>query len=250
MVSFQIASDLHIEYNNDEKVDPLTLISPNADILILAGDIGSLYKIEQLTHFIENITIYFKHTFFVPGNNEYYSQANYNFLSYKDLRKRLYELDSNIENFNVLDCACAQIDDICIAGATLWSNINVSLPKYIVRIPDMTTNMYTELFNYHTKYIENCIEYCKENNLKLICVTHHPPTEKTITKPRREKFKSLYYSDLDDLLQKDKVNTWICGHIHDNFNFTTENGTKLLSNQKGKPKDKITDYKDNFVFNI
>ena len=38
MTNFQIVSDLHIEYNTNEVPDPLTLITPSADILILAGD--------------------------------------------------------------------------------------------------------------------------------------------------------------------------------------------------------------------
>ena len=44
----------------------------NNDILILAGDIGSLYKIKQLTNFFNTIQSYYKHILYVPGNNEYY----------------------------------------------------------------------------------------------------------------------------------------------------------------------------------
>ena len=44
MTSIQIASDLHIEFKNDDVPDPLNYITPTANILILAGDIGSLYK--------------------------------------------------------------------------------------------------------------------------------------------------------------------------------------------------------------
>ena len=45
MMTIQIASDLHIEYKNDLVPDPLNYLIPSADILILAGDIGSFYKI-------------------------------------------------------------------------------------------------------------------------------------------------------------------------------------------------------------
>ena len=55
MVRVQIVSDLHIEYKNDNIPDTDSIIEPNADILILAGDIGSLYKAEQLYGFLENI---------------------------------------------------------------------------------------------------------------------------------------------------------------------------------------------------
>ena len=65
MVELQIASDLHIEYKNDDIPDPLDYITPNADILILAGDIGSLYKINQLEGFLIKICQYFKYVIYV-----------------------------------------------------------------------------------------------------------------------------------------------------------------------------------------
>ena len=39
-ISVQIASDLHIECIDNNDIDPLTYITPAADILILAGDIS------------------------------------------------------------------------------------------------------------------------------------------------------------------------------------------------------------------
>ena len=56
MTSIQISSDLHIECVNDDNIDPLQYITPSADILILAGDIGSLYKIKQLKNFIKQLS--------------------------------------------------------------------------------------------------------------------------------------------------------------------------------------------------
>ena len=52
------------------------------------------------------------------------------------------------------------------------------------------------------------------------------------------------------LLTSEKVNTWICGHIHKNFDFFTENGTRVVGNQKGKQKDKINDFYKNFTINM
>ena len=71
-VSYQISSDLHIE-NFEDDVDPLKLITPKADVLILAGDIGSLYKYEQLFRFINNLVNHFKFILYIPGNHEYYT---------------------------------------------------------------------------------------------------------------------------------------------------------------------------------
>ena len=75
--TFQIASDLHIEYKNDEPCNPLKFITPSADILILAGDIGSFYKMNQLKTFLTELCCYFLLVIYVPGNNEYYNVNEY-----------------------------------------------------------------------------------------------------------------------------------------------------------------------------
>ena len=79
-------------------------------------------------------------------------------------------------------------------------------------------------------------------------VTHYCPSFRLLTK--RRKFPSMYASNLDYLLSHENVNTWICGHIHRNFDIITENKTRLVGNQKGKPKDNITDYSMEYVINI
>ena len=40
--TYQIVSDLHIEYKNDTYLEPLDFITPTADVLILGGYFGSL----------------------------------------------------------------------------------------------------------------------------------------------------------------------------------------------------------------
>ena len=52
------------------------------------------------------------------------------------------------------------------------------------------------------------------------------------------------------LLRKDKVRTWICGHIHQNFDYITNGGTRLVGNQYGKPRDNVDDYSKEFVVKI
>ena len=53
---------------------------------------------------------------------------------------------------------------------------------------------------------------------------------------------SLYVNNLDHLLSKDRVSTWICGHVHRNFDFTSPNGTRLIGNQIGKPRENINTF--------
>jgi UDP-2,3-diacylglucosamine pyrophosphatase LpxH len=67
---------------------------------------------------------------------------------------------------------------------------------------------------------------------------------------KRDRYVSLYFSNLDNLLTKEKVHTWICGHIHQNFDYITNGGTRLVGNQYGKPRDNIDDYSKEFLVKI
>jgi len=247
--TLQVVSDIHIEYNNDENVDPLSIITPSADILVLAGDIGSFYKYTQLHSFLSGIVDHFKHVIYVPGNHEYYTPPNYTSMSLKEIDEVKNKIGCAFPNLSLLDKDSVRIGDYCIVGATLWSDIKCELPKFIVRINQMTTQLYKNKFTEDSNYIKGMINHCRENNLKMICVTHHPPTEKVLykTNKKREKYRSLYASDLEYLLDGDVVETWMCGHVHKNFDFMSEKGCRVLGNQKGKPKDNITDFKRDLV---
>ena len=253
MTTFQILSDLHIEYKNDEVPNPLDYIEPISDILILAGDIGSLYKIEQLTEFLTQICSYFKIVLYVPGNHEYYTVPEIPPLSFSTLSSRLRNISNLIPNIYILEKSSILIGNICIAGCTLWSNPDIVIPKYIVRINDFNTQIYREKHIDDLMYVNIMISYCQKHRYKLIMVTHYPPTYQVFREgkiKKKVKFLSLYANDLDNLLYKSKVDTWICGHTHSNFNFFSENGTNVLSNQLGKPKDYTQNFSKKFSMTI
>jgi len=254
MVTIQLVSDLHIEFRNDEFVDPLSMITPSADVLVLAGDIGSLYKYDQLCNFLSKCALLFKHTLYIPGNHEYYVPPDHGGVGVpiRELKVRLRQLDESIPNFTVLDRECVILGRTMIAGATLWSDMEgFDVPKYIVRMCGISNRLYSELFKQDLAFIESTVEYCKLNNLELVVATHHPPTKAVLEGVnKRDKFRSLYATDLDRLLTTDNVRIWMCGHIHKNFDFITSNGTRVLGNQRGKPKDHITDYRDDLVIKL
>jgi Icc-related predicted phosphoesterase len=245
--TFQIASDIHIEYKNDENVNPLDYITPTADILILAGDIGSLYKLNQLKSFLSQICPHFKATLYIPGNHEYYLQDNYKPQSLEALNESLFALENEIHKLYILQQSSIIIDDICIIGCTLWSNSTINIPKYIVRIPEMNTFLYNKKHLSDLSYIKKMVQFCKQKNMKLVVVTHHCPTSKVLNmNTKKDKFRSLYVSDLEYIINKENIHTWICGHIHQNFDFEFQ-GTRIVGNQRGKPKDCITNFSKSFM---
>jgi predicted phosphohydrolase len=252
-MNFQIASDLHIECQ-DTIPDPLSLITPSADILILAGDIGSIYKLNQLRLFLTKLCGYFKIVVYILGNHEYYRTkecVSHKQDSMKNLYKKFVYLEKIIDNFYVLNRSSLQIGNVCIVGCTLWSKPKIKIPQYIVRIQEMNNKTYTKKYKEDLNYIETMIKYCDDKKLKLIVVTHYCPTYSIIPEKKlKEKYISLYASNLDYLLTKEKVHTWVCGHIHSNFDIISNNGTHVVGNQLGKPRDDVKKYKKNFVITI
>jgi len=252
MLTVQIASDLHIEYKNDDVPNPLDFITPSADVLILAGDIGSLYKIEQLTKFLQELCSHFQVVLYVPGNHEWYIVPEHSPLEWETLEKRMYSIENMIPNLTILNRSSVLIGNICFAGCTLWSNPQGQIPPFIVRIKDVKTKEYQFKHNEDLKYLKNIMHFCKKNNYKLLVVTHYPPTKKVLdnTGRKKKKFHYLYATDLDYLLDINFVDTWVCGHVHKNFDFISEKGCRLVGNQKGKDKDNILDYKTDFLITI
>lgn len=259
MLDLQIVSDLHIEYKNNSVPNPLDLITPVSNVLVLAGDIGSLYKFEQLKNFLIELCVHFEIVIYVPGNHEYYYHdydTTEKPVQMNILNERLFSLEKVISNIHILNQSSIVINNICITGCTLWTKPEITIPKYIVRIHGMNTMLYDKKHTSDLQYVENMIKYCADNKVKMVVVTHHCPTYKVLTdndripSKKRDRLSSLYVSELDHLLNSEYIDTWICGHIHQNFDFKSSGGTRIVGNQYGKPKDNIEDYSKHFTVHI
>tara|TARA_B100000686_G_scaffold337707_1_gene409186 strand:- start:1988 stop:2749 length:762 start_codon:yes stop_codon:yes gene_type:complete len=251
-LQIQIASDLHIEYYKEDDIDISKFIKPSAPILILAGDIGNLYRKTQLENFLKNVCKEFKAVIYVPGNHEYYKRSDHQPIPFYKLNFILTDIERLIENLYILRQDCIQINDTYFVGCTLWSKYQLPiLPKFIVRIKGFNKDFYNNLYYRDVTYIKKMMHYCKKNDGKLVVITHHVPTYNIDYKQKKlDKYKSLYFSNLDYLMKSENMSTWICGHIHYNFDKMTFGGVRLVSNQKGKPKDNIQDYSSEFVINV
>ena len=243
-IQLQIASDLHLECMTNIEYEKI--IKPTAPILVLAGDIGNLYNLNQLKDFIKWCCEQFVAVLYVPGNHEYYRQFNTPTLPFYKLNFQLKDLEKQFKNLYILQRKLLEINNIYFAGCTLWSNFKQSpLPKYIVRIKGFNKYIYNNEHYKDLKFIKQVISKSQKEKKKLIIITHHVPLYLTSCNHAKDNFNSLYFTNLEFLLEKKKIDTWICGHIHSNFDFIHKNGTRVISNQKGKIKDKITDYSPN-----
>ena len=89
----------------------------------MAGDIGSLYRYDQLYNFLSKLSLKFKYVLYVPGNHEFYTMNDYKPLPFRILANRLYQLENSISNLYILNKSSVIIENICFIGATLWSKV-------------------------------------------------------------------------------------------------------------------------------
>ncbi len=251
MTTLQFASDLHIEHSRDELQDPKDYISPTAEVLILAGDIGSLYRIIQLRAFLEKLSKLFQAILYIPGNHEFYTMPNHKPISYNALEARLDSLAHAIPNLHVLNRDSVRIKNICIVGCTLWSTPKCIVPPFIVRVHGLSTPAYAKRHVDDLHYIKKMVRYCKKEGYEMVVVTHYPPSYRALIGAKKKKhFDSLYASNLDHLLNGDDMKLWICGHTHKNIDFVSDKGCRVVTNQKGKPKDHVKDYSKFFQITL
>jgi predicted phosphohydrolase len=242
MVKFQIISDIHIE--QEGPLSCLDVLTPTEEILVMAGDIGRINKLEQLETFLTDVCKHFKIVVYVLGNHEYFKEKG----SRKTMEELLQDIESvakKLNNLYILNRSSIVVGDVCIAGCTLWSRPLIGVPSFIVRIKDMNTIKYNTLFNRDLDYVKGMIDYCQKNNLRLVMVTHYCPSP-NLTR-FSDKYTSLYATDLEYLFSDKKVHTWVYGHVHKNRDLIMPGGTRVVSNQRGKGENLLQDFKKNKV---
>ena len=248
----QIVSDLHLNTNNITNFDDY-IIKKEADILILNGDIGSLYIPSQLENFITKMCKIFKTVIYIFGNHEFYYNKQFILQEMDKLKNNIYNIKKNLNNLHILDRNSIEIDDICIIGCTLWTDIKPDqhIPKFKFKIPNITNHEYRKLHKKDLRYIKKMIKYCNKNNLKIVIASHYPPINNlTDISDSVNKWYYMYKNNLDYLISNNNINTWIYGHTHHNKDFITPQGTRIVSNQLGKISDSVSTFSPTKIIDV
>lgn len=243
MPKFQIASDIHIESNEQRVIDTL---KPVAEYLILAGDIGQPVDSNYHT-FFQYVTSNWKKVIYVPGNHEYYDTTGIMTINRTNLM--IEDMAEKYDNLYYLNNGQVQIDDITIIGSVLWSS-----PEYKDKLTDFRMNIFDDegciTLDRFKNLNRECIEYLEKtlNNIdderKVIVITHFLPLMKTeIPNSKFEndpEIDSYLGNKLYHLINK--ANIWVSGHTHEKFDFNYK-GTRWMCNAYGQLFEKIP-YKD------
>lgn len=220
-------SDAHLEFSGRN------FDFPEADILILAGDImvfADLYDHENgftARQFLRDASEAYKKVIYVFGNHELYHGT----IQTAKNKIECFLKEENITNIEFGDCGSLIVGDIKFVYATLWTDINKSNPvimsaspmndysqimildnetrsggRYLT--PEDTVNIHNE----HKEYIEKEVQGFD----KVIVVTHHAPSLMSCENTRSS-IADYYYccTDMDSIiLDNPQIKYFIHGHLH------------------------------------
>jgi predicted phosphohydrolase len=235
-MTIQYASDLHLEFPENEVLLWNSKLQPVGEILVLAGDIVPFHKISQQDWFFDYIAANFNTTYWVPGNHEYY---------HSDLSERSGAIFENIRpNVFLVNNYAVTIGDARLIFATMWTHVKPNHQFAIQRrmndyhLIGMNGNRLTcdDLNREHKQSLAFIKKELARNTpgLKKVVATHHVPT---FTNYPPEYFGDIlneaFAVDLTRLIENNGPDYWIYGHHHQNTPDFTIGATQMLTNQLG-----------------
>lgn len=250
-----VLSDLHTEYQEFEPVfsDGGGRIDADADVVVLAGDIGSGTEgIEWAARTFPN-----KPIVYVAGNHEFYDPLDDRAMEpmLDDMREVAAKLQVHF-----LEREAAEIHGVRFLGTTLWSDFDIfgrdkrqmCINESLMCMSDFRVIHTTQPAPNHTPnaepgarrfFPEDAIEIhqmsvawletelAKGDPARTVVVTHHAPHSNSV-EPRYEYelTTGAFASDLTRLMGRSCL--WIHGHMHHACSYTV-NGTEVLANPRG-----------------
>lgn len=234
-MKFQYCSDLHLEFVENAKYLYSNRLIPNADILILAGDIIPLMKNLDKEMYFNFLSESFKEVYWLLGNHEYYNSdlVRGNLLEGKKVRDNVHIINNEVINCNGVN----------LIFSTLWSHITPQKELIIKsHLSDFSQikydgdafrpKIYNELHKQGLIFLNKTLQ--ELNGSKNIVITHHVPT--LLNYPQEYKNSPLneaFVVELFDLIEKYQPDAWIYGHSHINTPEFSIGKTKMITNQLG-----------------
>jgi len=211
-----------------------------ADIVVLAGDIGSH------THGLEWAARRFprRPIVYVAGNHEYYG-AQLGLLS--ELQKPYWQR----MDVHFLERHSVERDGVRFLGCTLWSGFTLYGADRVeasMNVARRTINDYwminarggkllhprdtLRLHKTAVRWLDAAL--AKPYEGKTVVVTHFAPHRRCVAPEHEGSDVSPYFvTDLAWLMAKHRIDLWCYGHTHTNTDFVAENGCRVISNQLG-----------------
>ncbi|MFM0292138.1 metallophosphoesterase [Paraburkholderia sp. RL17-380-BIE-A] len=235
---FQIASDLHLEMLYRFADYRVIEAAPDADALILAGDIHSH------THAIKAFADWPVPVYYVHGNHEGYS-AHYYGVTTEIARA------ATGTNVHYLERNAVRVGGLRILGTCLWTDYGLdghapAAMREAQRCLRDHSSIRVGDGGYFTPAIARA-EHMKSRawlreqlalpfNGKTIVVTHHGPHPQSVH-PRYvgDLLNAAFVSDLTSLVEQ--ADLWVHGHVHDSFDYKVGK-CRVVANPRGYARNR------------
>lgn len=253
-------SDLHLEV---APFDSELAQAPDADVLVLAGDIFLSYYLEcrmsekrrasrpeleeaiYYAEFIKQCCDKYENVIYVMGNHEHY------LCNLSNTENTIKECFSKHKNFHFLNNDCVLIANTLFSGGTLWTDFNNADKETMFEISEglndynriSITDEYQfvraiqpeDILDEHYKTLHFLEETVINSKQKTVVVTHHAPSRSS-KHPRFEDDHVLnwaYQSKLDNFIVKNEhIKLWIHGHTHQKHDYVIGK-TRVVCNPRG-----------------
>ncbi len=237
-MKIQLASDLHLEFLERRfPGERIITPAPDADLLVLAGDI---HNDDMAVGMFESWPV---PVIYLAGNHEYYGQQ------WEKVRANLRRLCAGT-NTTFLDNDVHIFGGIRFLGCTLWTDFRVDgylqsramdsvqrgLNDYnVIHTQNRTLQAQDTLEDHEAsrRWLEG--ELAKPFNGKTVVVTHHGPHPLSVH-PRYsgDVMNAGFVSNLEALMPG--VDLWLHGHVHDGFDYQI-GGCRVVANPAGYVKN-------------
>jgi DNA repair exonuclease SbcCD nuclease subunit len=240
-MKIQIASDLHLEFLEQQFPDYRIVEPADADVLVLAGDI---HRHAQAIAAFRDWPV---PVIYVHGNHEGYGA---------DFAGLLPQLRTNAQRADVhyLENDELILDGVRFLGCCLWTDYCLQgkeTQAAAMKEAARCMKDHEAIYNGEGKYFmpQDALKIHTASRAWLsgkldesfsgptVVVTHHAPHQGSIH-PRYagDIVNSAFVTDLTPLLAK--ATLWIHGHVHDSFDYRV-NGTRIIANPRGYAKNRL-----------
>jgi len=228
-----------------EFCDDYPKIENDAEVLILAGDVGNPYE-EKYKNFLKSVSENFEKIFLITGNHEYYCHGN----SIIETDKHITNIiqSERLDNVIFLNNDFYDYKNYRFVGTTLWSKITNSADNSLTSCFDLIHDFdvekmsktdsiknYNKLFDKNYNFLQKTIF---ETESPIIAITHHLPSHQLVAPKYLGHTINQCFASSCEKLMTENVPYWFYGHTHTPGD-TIIGKTRLLCNPMGYPNENI-----------
>lgn len=254
-MKLHLLSDLHTE------MAPFSLPETEADAVVLAGDIG--VGVNAVEGAIAASRRLGKPIVYVPGNHEFYRQADTSGMH--GLVREMKRI-SRGTNVHVLDDDEVVLGDVRFLGCTLWTDFDLfgegmrdvvmmaagSVIKDFKHIFDhgnkVTPSFLRERHWKSRKWLERRLD--EGAGKKTIIITHHGPHPRSCPGHfRHDPVSAGFFSDLQSLILGHGIDLWAHGHVHAGADYRIGE-TRIVCNPRGYPGESVPGFRPDMIVTV